>query len=202
MPRSKDPSTAPEPPRVMIVDSDPERSRNLRGALTLAGYHVVAELRESISLPDAVQGLKPHIVIVAADSPDRDTLEHISLTTRNAPRPVVMFTQDGASETIRAAVKAGVSAYVVDGLSPERIRPILEVACARFEAHQALAERLAETERQLAERKAVERAKGLLMQRRGLSEDEAYRELRRLAMQTGKRMGEVAETLLAAAHLL
>jgi response regulator NasT len=162
----------------------------------------VAELRESISLPDAVQGLKPHIVIVAADSPDRDTLEHISLTTRNAPRPVVMFTQDGASETIRAAVKAGVSAYVVDGLSPERIRPILEVACARFEAHQALAERLAETERQLAERKAVERAKGLLMQRRGLSEDEAYRELRRLAMQTGKRMGEVAETLLAAAHLL
>lgn len=202
MPRSKAPSTAPEPLRVMIVDSDPERSRNLRGALTLAGYHVVAELRESIALPDAVQGLRPHIVIVAADSPDRDTLEHISLTTRNAPRPVVMFTQDGASETIRAAVKAGVSAYVVDGLSPERIRPILEVACARFEAHQALAERLAETERQLAERKAVERAKGLLMQRRGLSEDEAYRELRRLAMQTGKRMGEVAETLLAAAHLL
>lgn len=202
MPRSKDPSTAPVPLRVMIVDSDPERSRNLRGALTLAGYHVVAELRESISLPDAVQGLKPHIVIVAADSPDRDTLEHISLTTRNAPRPVVMFTQDGGAETIRAAVKAGVSAYVVDGLSPERIRPILEVACARFEAHQALAERLAETERQLAERKAVERAKGLLMQRRGLSEDEAYRELRRLAMQTGKRMGEVAETLLAAAHLL
>ncbi len=202
MPRSKDPSTAPEPLRVMIVDSDPERSRNLRGALTLAGYRVVAELRESIALPDAVQGLKPHIVIVAADSPDRDTLEHISLTTRNAPRPVVMFTQDGGAETIRAAVKAGVSAYVVDGLSPERIRPILEVACARFEAHQALAERLAETERKLAERKAVERAKGLLMQRRGLSEDEAYRELRRLAMQTGKRLGEVAETLLAAAHLL
>lgn len=202
MPRSKDPSAAAEPLRVMIVDSDPERSRNLRGALSLAGYHVVAELRESISLPDAVQGLKPHIVIVAADSPDRDTLEHISLTTRNAPRPVVMFTQDGASETIRAAVKAGVSAYVVDGLSPERIRPILEVACARFEAHQALAERLADTERQLDERKAVERAKGLLMQRRGLSEDEAYRELRQLAMQTGKRMGEVAETLLASAHLL
>lgn len=202
MPRNKDRPATPEPLRVMIVDSEPERSRNLRGALTLAGYQVVAELRESIDLPDAVQGLKPHIVIVATDSPDRDTLEHISLTTRNAPRPVVMFTQDGASETIRAAVKAGVSAYVVDGLSPERIRPILEVACARFEAHQALAQRLADTERQLAERKVVERAKGLLMQRRGLSEEEAYRELRRLAMQTGRRLGEVAETLLAAAHLL
>ncbi len=202
MPTKKHDTTAPGELRVMIVDSDTERSRNLRGALTLAGYRVVAELRESIALPDAVQGLKPHIVIVAADSPDRDTLEHISLTTRNAPRPVVMFTQERASETIRAAVRAGVSAYVVDGLSPDRIRPILEVACARFEAHQALADRLADTERQLVERKTVEKAKGLLMQRRGLSEEAAYRELRQLAMQTGKRLAEVAETLLAAAHLL
>lgn len=188
--------------RVMIVDGDVERSRNLRGALTLAGYRVVAELKESLALPDAVVGLKPHIVIVAADSPDRDTLEHISVTTRNAPRPVVMFTQDGASASIRAAVKAGVSAYVVDGLAPERIKSILEVACARFEAHQELAGRLAETERQLAERKNVEKAKGLLMAKRGLKEDEAFRELRELAMRTGKSLGDVAETLLQAAHLL
>ncbi|MEW5770955.1 MAG: ANTAR domain-containing protein [Pseudomonadota bacterium] len=195
------PEAAPQL-RVMVVDSDSERSRNLRGALTLAGYHVVAELRESLALPDAVKGLKPHIVIVAADSPDRDTLEHIGVTTRDAPRPVVMFTQDGASESIRAAVQAGVSAYVVDGLSPERIKSILDVACARFEAHQELAGRLAETERQLAERKAVEKAKGLLMKKRGLDEEAAHAELRKLAMQTGKRLGEVAETLIAAAHLL
>lgn len=202
MTKRKARSAATEPLRVVLVDDDAERSRNLRGALTLAGYRVVAELRASIDLPEAVQGLKPHIVIVAADSPDRDTLEHISLTLRHAPRPVVMFTQDGASETIRTAVQAGVAAYVVDGLSPERIRPILEVACARFEAHQALAERLADTERQLAERKTIEQAKGLLMERRGLTEAEAYRELRRLSMQTGKRLADVAETLLAAAHLL
>jgi response regulator NasT len=193
---------SPPEVRVMVVDSDAERSRNLRGALTLAGYHVVAELKESLALPDAVQGLKPHIVIVAADSPDRDTLEHISVTTRNAPRPVVMFTQDGASESIRAAVKAGVSAYVVDGLAPERIRSILDVACARFEAHQELAGRLADTERQLAERKQVEKAKGLLMKRRGLSEEDAHKELRDLSMRTGKSLGEVAETLIAASHLL
>lgn len=193
---------APPEVRVMVVDGDVERSRNLRGALTLAGYHVVAELKESLALPDAVQGLKPHIVIVAADSPDRDTLEHISVTTRNAPRPVVMFTQDGASESIRAAVKAGVSAYVVDGLAPDRIRSILDVACARFEAHQELAGRLAETERQLAERKQVEKAKGILMKKRGLTEDAAFKELRSLAMQTGKTLGEVAETLVAASHLL
>jgi response regulator NasT len=198
-------SPAPEIPaelRVMIVDGDAGRGRQLRGALTLAGYHVVAELADAIDLPDAVRGLKPHIVIVAADSPDRDTLEHISLTTRDAPRPVVMFTQDGASESIRAAVKAGVSAYVVDGLAPDRLRPILEVACARFEAHQEMAAKLADTERQLAERKTVEKAKGLLMTRRGLTEEEAHKELRNLAMQTGKRLGEVAETLIAAAHLL
>ena len=188
--------------RVMIVDGDDERSRNLRGALTLAGYHVVAELKESLALPDAVKGLKPQIVIVAADSPDRDTLEHISVTTRDAPRPVVMFTQEGTSESIRAAVRTGVSAYVVDGLAPERIRAILEVACARFDAHQELTGRLAESERQLSERKNVEKAKGLLMKRRGMSEDEAFRELRNLAMQTGKTLGEVAETLIAAAHLL
>ncbi|MBU1665855.1 MAG: ANTAR domain-containing protein [Gammaproteobacteria bacterium] len=197
------PNTAAPPElRVMIVDSDGERSRNLRGALTLAGYHVVAELKESLALPDAVKGLKPHIVIVAADSPDRDTLEHISVTTRDAPRPVVMFTQDGAGESIRAAVRAGVSAYVVDGLAPERIRSILDVACARFEAHQELTGRLADTEQQLAERKSVEKAKGLLMQKRGLSEEEAFREMRDLAMRTGKKLGEVADTLIAAAHLL
>lgn len=188
--------------KVMIVDDDGERSRQLRGALTLAGYRVVAELREAIDLPDAVAGMKPHIVIVAADSPDRDTLEQISLTAKSAPRPVVMFTQDGASETIKAAVQAGVSAYVVDGLAPERLRPILEVACARFEAHQALSTKLADTERELADRKQVERAKGMLMSRRGLSEAAAHKELRQLAMTTGKTLGEVAATLLAAAHLL
>lgn len=188
--------------KVMIVDADGERSRQLRGALTLAGYRVVAELREAIDLPDAVAGMKPHIVIVAADSPDRDTLEQISLTTRNAPRPVVMFTQDGASETIKAAVQAGVSAYVVDGLAPDRLKPILEVACARFEAHQELTAKLADTERELADRKIVERAKGLLMDKRGLSEEKAFQELRKLAMNTGKPLHEVAATLVAAAHLI
>jgi response regulator NasT len=188
--------------KVMIVDADAERSRQLRGALSLAGYRVIAELREAIDLPDAVAGMKPHIVIIAADSPDRDTLEQISLTTKNAPRPVVMFTQDGASDSIKASVKAGVSAYVVDGLAMDRLKPILEVACARFEAHQELSRKLADTERELAERKSVERAKGLLMERRGLSEANAFKELRNLAMTTGKSLEEVADTLIAAAHLL
>lgn len=193
---------APALLRVMILDDDVERSRNLRGALSLAGYHVVSEVRDSINLPDAVLGLKPDIIVAAADSPDRDTLEHISLTTRSAPRPVVMFTQDGASDSIKAAVKAGVSAYIVDGLAPERLKPILEVACARFEAHQAMADELAETQRELADRKLVEKAKGLLMQRRGLTEDQAYKELRNVAMQTGKKLAEVADQLVMASQLI
>ncbi len=188
--------------RVMIVDQDTERSRQLRGALTLAGYSVIAELAEAIDLPQAVLGLKPHIIIISADSPDRDTLEQISLTSRTAPRPVIMFTQDGASASIRAAVDAGVSAYVVDGLSPDRLKPILEVAQARFEAHQALTQKLANAEHLLTERKRVEKAKGLLMARRGMTEEQAYAELRNLAMKTGKRLGEIADTLIAAAHIL
>lgn len=187
---------------VLIVDEDAERSRNLRGALALAGYRVVHELRGSAELEATVRARRPQIIIIAADSPDRDTLEHISVTVRNAPRPVVMFSQDEDGDTIRDAVRAGVSAYIVDGLTAERIRGILEVACAQFEAHQALADRLADTERQLAERKRIERAKGLLMSRRGLSEEAAYKELRQLAMQTGKPLGEVADTVITAAHLL
>jgi ANTAR domain len=109
---------------------------------------------------------------------------------------------DGAQGTIKAAMEAGASAYVVDGLTAEHLKPILDVACARFEAHQAMSSKLADTERELAERKTVERAKGLLMERRSLSEDKAYKELRQLAMSTGKSMREVAETLIAAQHLL
>jgi len=193
---------AEAPLRVMVVDADRARGRNLRAALALNGYDVVAELRDAIDLYAAVAAHKPEIIIVAADSPDRDTLEHISASTRDAPRPVVMFTRDGASASIRAAVRAGVSAYVVDGLAPERLQSILEVARVSFAAHHELTRKLADTERQLAERKVIEQAKGLLMQRRGMNEKQAYAELRALAMQTGKRLGEVSETLVAAAHLI
>lgn len=188
--------------RVMVVDSDAERSRQLRGALTLAGYHVVAELKESLALPDAVRGLKPHIVIVAADSPDRDTLEHISLTTRNAPRPVVMFTQDRDSESIRAAVKAGVSAYVVDGLKKERVKPILDMAISRFNAFSRLTRELEQARSELEDRKIIEQAKGILMRTRSLSEADAYALLRSTAMNQNRRMVDIAQSLVTAADLL
>ncbi|MCS6785807.1 MAG: ANTAR domain-containing protein [Thiobacillaceae bacterium] len=187
---------------VLVVDRNAQRGRELRAALSLAGYTVQAVLRDMRALHARVLELKPQVIIIAADSPDRDTLEHIAATLEDAPRPVVMFTQDDADESIRAAIEAGVSAYVVDGLDPTRLSAILKVAQARFEAHQGLKRRLAEAERRLAERQLVERAKGLLMEKKGLSEEAAYRELRRLSMDTGRRLAEVAQTLIAARDLL
>ena len=129
-------------------------------------------------------------------------LETLFAVTRSNPRPIVMFSEDRASESIREAVRAGVSAYVVDGLDASRVEPILEVAVARFEAFQNLREQLAEATLKLEERKLVERAKGLLMKARGLDEDAAYKLLRQQAMQQQLRLGEVAERLIAAADLL
>jgi response regulator NasT len=124
------------------------------------------------------------------------------MVTRDDPRPIVMFTQDQDRTMIREALKAGVTAYVVDGLSAERIRPIMDVAVARFEQSQALHQELQEARATLAERKVIERAKGILMQQRGCSEDEAYRLLRKAAMDGNKRLAEVAEQLIAMIKLL
>jgi response regulator NasT len=124
------------------------------------------------------------------------------MVTRDDPRPIVMFTQDREGAMIREALKAGVSAYVVDGLSVERIRPIMDVAVARFEQSQALRQELEEARASLTERKVIERAKGILMKQRACSEEEAYRLLRKAAMDGNKRLAEVAEQLIAMSRLL
>lgn len=118
------------------------------------------------------------------------------------PRPVVMFSQDGDSETIRTAVKAGVAAYVVDGFEIERLRPVVDVAIARFEEHQALKLELAEASRKLTERKTIEKAKGILMKTRGMDEEAAYAALRKLAMEKSQPLAKVAANLIDMASLL
>lgn len=181
---------------VMIVDHDQTRAARLEKALREQGYEVAGLVTSACEMPDAVASFAPDIIIVGADSPDRDTLEHLCIATHDCPRPVVMFTHDGGSESIRAALKAGVSAYVVDGLDPERIRPILEVARVRFEEHQALSRAAAEAERRARERGIIDEAKRQLMAREGLSEDAAYHAMRRVAMSSNRRLVEVAESLL------
>jgi two-component system, response regulator / RNA-binding antiterminator len=187
---------------VLLVDDDPERAAIVEPALREAGYDVVTVVDTATEMLAQVRARRPDVIIIDRDSPDRDTLEHVCMITRDDPRPIVMFTQDKDQSLMREALKAGVSAYVVDGLSVERVRPIVEVALARFEQWQALRRELDQAQANLAERKLIERAKGIVMKQRGCSEDEAYRALRKMAMDRGKRLVSVAETLVAAEDLL
>ncbi len=179
-----------------------ERSRLLRICLLENGYNLVAVLPTDTFLAERIAQLEPDMIVVDAESAARDALEHVVVATRNQRRPIVMFTNDDDTSHVRDAVAAGVCAYVVSGLAPERIRPILDVALARFQHEEGLRRELADARSELQERKIIERAKGLLMQRQGLSEPQAYEKLRRSAMDRGLRLGEVAQRLLDAADLL
>jgi two-component system, response regulator / RNA-binding antiterminator len=132
-------------------------------------------------LPERLAQLQPDMIIVDAESQARDTLEHVVMATRDARRPIVMFTEDNDTRHVRDAIAAGVTAYVVAGLAPERVKPVLEVALARFEHEESLRRELAEARTQLADRKLIDRAKGLLMQRHAIAEPEAYARLRNRA---------------------
>lgn len=188
--------------RVMLVDDNQDRARILDQALSEAGHEVVARASETAEMMEAVDQHQPDIVLIDVESPNRDTLESLGQISRDRPRPIVLFAQQSDSETIRRAMRAGVSAYVVDGLSPGRLQPVIEVAIARFQEFQGLRQELASTKLKLADRRDVERAKGLLMTRRGMDENTAHETLRRMAMDRNIRMGEVARSLIAAAELL
>ncbi|OFZ96347.1 MAG: hypothetical protein A2Z44_10470 [Betaproteobacteria bacterium RBG_19FT_COMBO_58_11] len=187
---------------VLLVDDDPERAAIVEPALRAAGYEVVTVVDTAAAMLAQARARRPDVIIIDRDTPDRDILEHVRMITRDDPRPIVMFTQDKDRTLMREALEAGVSAYVVDGLSVERVRPIVEVALARFEQWQALRQELDQAQTNLAERKLIERAKGIVMKQRKCSEDEAYRLLRKTAMDRKQRLAEVAENVVAMASLL
>lgn len=190
------------PLKIMLVDSDRGRGALLRRALEDAGHEVdvcrvcgldlLAQLRQSAA----------NVVIIDMEMPDRDTLESLRSISRENPRPVVMYADKTDKQTTTAAIKAGVSAYVVGEVNAERVRPIVEVAIARFGEFQALREELERAQNTLAERKVVERAKGLLMQRRNMDEQTAYATLRKLAMDRNQRLVDVARTLIELSDVL
>lgn len=186
-----------------------ERSRSLRIGLLENGFNLVAVLPVDTFLEERLAQLQADMIILDAESDARDALEHVVVATRDARRPIVMFTNDNDSSNARAAVAAGVSAYIVAGLSTERIRPILDVAMARFEQDQALRAELAEAKTEvqdlnteLKNRRIIDRAKGLLMQRQGLSEQAAYEKLRKTAMDKSLKVVEVSQRMLDALDLL
>ena len=188
--------------RVLLVDDGAHRVQLIRAELVRQGHEVVDVIDSATLIHDCVQRLAPDVVIVDSESPTRDTLENLAVLSVRHPRPVVVFAEDAASDPMQRALRAGVSAYVVAGLHPTRLAPVLQVAIARFEHEKALRAQLEKAEQQLAGRKVIERAKGILMAEAGLDEDAAYGRLRRLAMDRGKRLAEVAQSIVDAQQLL
>jgi response regulator NasT len=203
-------------PDLDLVDPDDEhaarqadRSRSLRIGLLESGYNLIASLPADVFLTERLAQLQPDLIIVDAESDARDALEHVVMATRDARRPIVLFTNDDDSGHVKEAVAAGVSAYIVAGLAAQRIQPILQVALARFEREQSLLQALESTQSErdalsaeLKERKVIDRAKGLLMQRQHLTEDDAFKKMRKTAMDKGLKVAEVAQRMLDVADLL
>lgn len=181
---------------MLLVDADAKRALAVRAGLEAAGYAVVAVSPDVADLTRLVRDAAADVIVCDLDDPSRDALESMRALHRDEPRPVVVFAERGAPEQIEAALEAGVAAYVVEGLAPDRVRPVLDVAIRRFRAHQALRAQLEQAQATLAERVVIERAKGVLMQRRRLTEEEAYRLMRRSAMDRSIRLVDLAQSFL------
>ncbi len=188
--------------KILLVNDTNKQVGRLRAALVQAGFDVVEEVSSAFMIPRKVADIQPDVVMIDTESPSRDVLEQIVMVSQDEPRPIVMVSDDGQPAAIRAAIKAGVSAYVVEGIDVTKLESVLAVAQARFEADQALRQQVKVAEGKLNERKTVERAKGLLMQLRGLNESEAYNAMRKMAMDRNIRIVEVAEKLLSMNDLL
>ena len=196
-------------PDLVVTDPDDdhartqaERSRALRIGLLESGFNLIATLPADVFLADRISQLQPDLIIVDAESEARDALEHVVFATRDARRPIVLFTDDNDTTHVRDAVAVGVSAYIVDGLSSTRIRPILDVAMARFEYEQKLRQERDQARYALQERGLVDRAKALLMDKQALTEAQAHAKLRKVAMDKGLKLAEVSQRILDMADLL
>lgn len=189
--------------RVALVDTNRERALTLVDGLREGGADIdIVVIGDQTGLARRIAEAGADVVLIDIENPSRDMLETIAAATGPFDRPVAMFVDRSDPETTRAAIEAGISAYVVDGLRKERVRPILETAIARFHAFARLRAELAATKEALAERKVIDRAKGLLMKARGIGEEEAYALMRRTAMERGRKISDIARSLVEAAELL
>ena len=187
---------------VLLVHDSAPHAAALRHTLESLRYRIAAELQTPSDLHAEVVRHAPDVIVACSLSPSADLLGALHAVADSQPRPVVVFATDGRRDTIRKSVEAGVFAYVVEGWAAERVTPIIEAACARFEAHHAIKRELATTRLKLSERKIIEKAKGIVMLPRGLSENAAYAALRTMAMQQNLALAEVARRVIAVASLL
>lgn len=188
--------------RILVVEPNPERVREIVDSLNTAGWSDVKAVAQISALERTVRGFAPDIVLIDLTNPDRDMLEHISHATETSKRAVALFVDQTDEDLTQAALMAGVSAYVVDGLKMDRIKPVLQTAIARFKMMRQMQAELNAAKQALEDRKTIDRAKGILMRQRNLSEDEAYSLLRKTAMGQNRKVIDVASALVTAADLL
>ncbi len=187
--------------KILLVDEYEQRAEALEKALRDNGYSVVIRASARDYLPACVQNTEPDVILIDVDAPGRDTLEQISVIHRQAPRPVVLFTQEQDRDAISRAIRAGVSAYVVDGVNAARVQPIIDSAVATFNAFQDLRNELERTKITLSDRKTVDRAKGILMSQRGLTEGAAYKMMQKMAMDRKRKLADIARDVIEMAEL-
>ena len=188
--------------KIVIVDESPIRAAILKEGLRDAGFTSVEHIPEMHNLLARIYALDPDVILIDLENPSRDTLEQMFQVSRAVRRPIAMFVDQSDAASIQQSVEAGVSAYIVDGLRKERIKPILDLCISRFNAFSKLQDELDRTKSALEDRKILDRAKGLLMKAKGLTEDEAYVLIRSTAMREKKKIGEIAQSIITAAESL
>ncbi|MGR7996698.1 ANTAR domain-containing response regulator [Xanthobacter sp. ZOL 2024] len=187
---------------ILVIDEDAIRAQIIEEGLRAAGHTRVTVVREIQGVARIVERVSPDVIVIDLENPNRDMLESMFLLSRSVQRPIAMFVDRSDKAAIEAAIEAGVSAYVVDGLKQERVKPILDMAVSRFNAYSRMARELEEARSELENRKTVDRAKAILMKSRGLSEEAAYKLLRTTAMNQNRKIADIAQSLVMAAGLL
>jgi response regulator NasT len=192
----------PIPLTILIIDENRLRAAVIEDGLRDAGYANLTVVHDVVGIARRIAEISPDVIVIDLENPNRDVLESMFQLSRAVKRPIAMFVDRSEQASIEAAVDAGVSAYVVDGLKRERVKPIIDMAISRFNAFARMARELEEARSQLESRKLIDRAKGILMSTRGMSEADAYALLRRTAMNQNRKISEIAESLITAAGLL
>ncbi len=194
--------TSPKPLSILVIDENRLRASIIESGLREGGYNNLTIVHDVVGIARRIAEVEPDVIVIDLENPNRDMLENMFQLSRAVKRPIAMFVDHSDSASIEAAVEAGVSAYVVDGLKQERVKPLLDMAISRFNAFSRMARELDEARSELENRKLVDRAKGILMATRGLSEPQAYSLLRKTAMNQNRKIAEIAEGLITAAGLL
>lgn len=191
-----------QPISVLIIDENRIRASIIEEGLREAGDYRVDIVSEMAGLVERIEAIAPDVIVIDLENPNRDMIEHLSAVSRAVKRPVAMFVDNSDVALMESAITAGVSAYVVDGLRKESVKAILDSAIVRFNAYSRLRSELENTKQALEDRKAIDRAKAILIRMRGLKEEDAYHLIRKTAMRESKRMGDVARTIISTAELL